>query len=131
MVFHGCREAKNVNNIAHYGFDNMYSASDDSVNLYGHGVYFAQHLERSEPYCCPSPKELVQSGAPLGSRIAFVGVLTVGSCTVGRASELRPPRVPASKSGRRFDTFCNADDNPTIFVATDNDQTYPAYIICF
>ena len=132
-LYHGCSSPENLNWIAHKGFDVIYSASSRSINAYGHGVYFGTSPEISHCYCCKAPKELRSAGAraPEGSKVAFLSLMIVGSATVGEKKMLKPPLVPGTKFGRHYDTMLNNYTEPTIMVATDNAQVYPAYIVCF
>ena len=71
------------------------------------------------------------AGVPAEGRVAFLAALVTADMSLGSKGKLKPPFIERSKSGRRYDTFCNRLDSPTILVATDNAQAYPAYILCF
>lgn len=132
MVYHGCSSPENLNSIAHGGFDVIYSSSETSVNAFGHGVYFGSTPEVSAPYCCEAPKELrYDGGAPQGSQVVFLSFLVTADVMRGERKVLKPPLIEGSKSGRRYDTLCNRLEKPSIYVATNNAQAYPAYILSF
>jgi len=130
-VVHGTSTTENLNNIAHSGFDVIYSASEGSINAWGNGVYFGTSPAVSDLYMCNTPKELQMVGVPAEGRVAFLAALATADMSLGSKGEIKPSFIEGSKSGRRYDTFCNRLDSPTIVVATDNAQAYPAYMLCF
>jgi hypothetical protein len=129
-VFHGARCAESLNSICHNGFDVIYSTKENSVNAYGHGIYFATAPGTSIGYSCPTPKEIVSSDGTLaGTKAMLLAMLQTGEVTSGQSRQLKPPLVPGSRCARRYDTFANP--GRTILVATDNRQAYPMYITCY
>ena len=130
VVFHGTRDPENLNHIADSGFDVIYSASENSINAYGHGVYFASEPTLAMSYGCSVPTELRAVGVASSAKVVFCALLCTSSLVKGKKGDLKPPVISQSKSGRRYDTFCNHTERPSILVATDNAQAYPAYMIC-
>jgi len=130
IVYHGCSRPENINSIAHSGFDVVYSSSESSINAFGSGVYFGSSPQVSETYCCPAPREMREAGAPQGSNVVFLSLLIKGDMCVGERKQCKPRFIRGSKVGRRFDTFCDKMNNPSIYVATHNSQAYPAYMLC-
>ena len=97
--------------------------TDHSKNAYGHGAYFGARLKVSKRYCCIPPLELVQSGAPPASSVAFMVLLTGADRTRGDSRDVRPEVIPASKIFRRYDTFCDRQP-PDIYVATAKQEGF-------
>lgn len=129
-VYHGCSKPENINSIAHSGFDVVYSSSESSINAFGSGVYFGSSPQVSETYCCTAPREMREAGAPHGSNVVFLSLLIKADMCVGERKQCKPRFIRGSKVGRRFDTFCDKMNNPSIYVATHNSQAYPAYMLC-
>ncbi|XP_037797621.1 protein mono-ADP-ribosyltransferase PARP12-like [Penaeus monodon] len=86
-------------------------------NVYGKGTYFTNDSRLSNSY----------SESKLGLKAVFVAFVLVGTMTKGNRDMEIPPQN--TEFGRCFDTTCNNDFAPNIFVKYNKDEYYPAYIV--
>ncbi|XP_063613747.1 protein mono-ADP-ribosyltransferase PARP12-like [Penaeus indicus] len=86
-------------------------------NIYGKGTYFTNDSSLSNKY----------SESKLGLKAVFVAFVLVGTLTKGNKDMEIPPQN--AEFGRCFDTTCNDDFTPNIFVKYNKDEYYPAYIV--
>ncbi|XP_047485498.1 protein mono-ADP-ribosyltransferase PARP12-like [Penaeus chinensis] len=86
-------------------------------NVHGKGTYFTNDSRLSNSY----------SESKLGLKAVFVAFVLVGTMTRGNKDMEIPPQN--AEFGRCFDTTCNDDFTPNIFVKYNKDEYYPAYIV--
>jgi hypothetical protein len=122
-LFHGTKNFNAVKEIAHAGFDQNFSRSDNSRHIYGRGCYFARDAHYSDSgYAC---------SAPDGSqhKIMFLAAVWQGNYCVGRKDMCNPPPIQGSSVHAAYDMTVDNDQNPSIFVIYRDGQAYPMYEI--
>ena len=84
--------------------------------LYGKGNYFARDASYSKDYT--------------DSRTMFVVRVLVGDVTAGNTNLVKPPPKNNDEPyGATYDSCVNDVTNPTIYVAFEFGQSYPAYLV--
>ena len=117
VVFHGTYDNNIINSICENGFN----PSACNTSVYGLGVYFAKEFK----YC--NNNGFV---ADLGKNIfhAFVCRIATGSYCLGGKEQKLPEMITESK---RFKTFVNSAEFPTIYSVQDPSQIEILYEIHF
>lgn len=111
----------------------QYRCHSDTCNLicsvflaarYGNGVYFALRARYSEQslYSPPDSNE---------NRYMYLAKVLVGDYTNGRKGMIVPPAKNASNVTDTYDTVVDDVSNPSIYVAFQDWQCYPEYLITF
>ncbi|XP_042875137.1 protein mono-ADP-ribosyltransferase PARP12-like [Penaeus japonicus] len=115
FMFHGTKH-KVIDLICKESFDWRLFGSNVG-NVFGKGTYFTNDSRVSNSY----------SESISGLKAVFVALILVGTITKGdRYMEVPPPNTTFD---RCFDTTCNNDVEPNIFVKYNKDEYYPAYIV--
>lgn len=125
-VWHGCSSTEACINICQTGFDRFYSRS--GLNAFGCGTYFGATARVSHRYAT----EAVDSNCGTGPcKLMFLAYLAVGSTFVGSSRIYPPPVNPTSRHGMLYDTAVNSMSDPSIHVAFNDAQAYPAYVVSY
>ncbi|XP_027227751.2 protein mono-ADP-ribosyltransferase PARP12 [Penaeus vannamei] len=114
-MFHGTKH-KVIDLICRDSFDWRLFGTNVG-NVHGKGTYFTNDSNLSNSY----------SENELGLKAVFVAFVLVGTLTRGNRDMEIPPQNSAFD--RCFDTTCNDDNAPNIFVKYNKDEYYPAYIV--
>lgn len=115
-LFHGTSHEA-VNHICAENFNwRMYGTNVG--HLYGQGTYFTNLAKLAHTY---------GKSTCTGKKVMLVVLVLVGKTTVGH-DNMRFPPVNAS-TGRSYDTTCDKETNPSIFVKYDRDEYYPSYVV--
>eukprot|EP00960_Hanusia_phi_P034886 751344-Hanusia_phi.AAC.6 len=112
------------------------ASGQNGVNQYGKGCYFATSCDLAARFAATVDEDLARALAVhparlVGCKSIFLATLFVGDVTVGDHMEGSAPVIPESRTKRRYDTFADKLDNPTILVSTSDAQSYPSYVILF
>jgi poly [ADP-ribose] polymerase 10/14/15 len=120
-LFHGTAE-DSVDKIVADGFNRIFGFKEvnrNAMTKFGKGVYFAVNSKYSLDYTTPNTR---------GERHMFLCRVLVGEYCLGREDQL----TPDVRSGtQRYDSTVNNLEDPTIFVAYNDSQAYPEYIVTF
>merc|ERR1712167_31785 len=120
-VYHGTKRPEGIRSIVAEGFRSTLSGTTTG-SVYGSGTYFGAGSHVSLSYSAHTSDRR--------NRQMFLCLLAVGRMTKGDSSMVIPPLIPGEQT-KRFDTLVNKVDSPTIFVAPEGHQAYPAYLITF
>jgi len=115
-VWHGTKK-ENIDKIVNQGFLRQLG----QTMAYGDGTYFASEAMGSLMYATTDS---------VGTKHMFLCDLLVGDCCKGRSRM----KVPEPKDGMQnipHETMVDKRRNPTIFVATKDDQARPRYLVTF
>jgi len=118
-LFHGtdCDTAKKI---AAHGFNRSYAGTANAA-AFGRGTYFARNASYSDrDTYTPKDKD--------GYKTMFLCKVTVGTFAVGGYSMMAPP---PRDDGRLHDSTVDYIDNPDIFVAYNDAQAYPEFLITY
>jgi poly [ADP-ribose] polymerase 10/14/15 len=61
----------------------------------------------------------------------FLTRVLIGRFTAGNSAMVRPPPIDASNAAKLYDSVVDNTGNPSVFVAFENDQSYPAYLMTY
>ena len=117
-LFHGTEESV-IPSILASKFNRSYAGKN--AVLYGKGVYFARDASYSSSttYSIPNAQ---------GVQHIFLCRVAVGEYCLGKNGQLEPD---VRSGATRYDSTVNNMSNPSIFVAFDDAQAYPEYLVQF
>lgn len=112
--------AKHIDTIAKIGFNRDFT----EVHVYGVGVYFARDAEYSQDRRY-SPADAS------GLQRIIVAKVCVGDVIENKDQNKKPATLPRKSNGLPYETMVNNATDPSIFVATLDDQAYPEFVVTF
>lgn len=113
FLWHGTKE-EYVDSIIRYGFD--WRLTEHAA--YGKGCYFAVNAEYSD-------SESYATASQDGYKHMFLSYVVAGAYCVGKGS-FTEVNIPD-----HLQSTVNDEDNPTIYVAYNDDQMYPAFVVVY
>ena len=110
------------------------SAGHRSVNTAaGHTCIAGQHMQsyylQTSAASQAFPCTVISSDEDAGDKLMFVARVLCGRTTPGSPSMRKPPADRSDPSGRPFNSTCDKERKPTLYVVYDSAQAYPEYVV--
>lgn len=122
-LWHGTRCCDKVFDICREGFDRAHA----KVCVFGKGCYFASDAKIAESYAC----HCHAYGGTRSMRILVLAGVLCGEFARGSHDEYPAPVKPHSRNGERYEVMVNNEAQPTIFVASKDNQAVPVYVVAY
>ena len=112
------------------------SAGPGSVNTAaGHTCITVQYMQSYYPQTSAAsqafPCTVTSSDKDDGDKSMFVARVLCGRTTRGSPNMRKPPADRSDPSGRPFNSTCDYEKKPSLYVVYDSAQAYPEYVVRF
>ena len=112
------------------------SAGPGSVNTTaGHTCITVQYMQSYYPQTSAAsqafPCTVTSSDKDDGDKSMFVARVLCGRTTRGSPNMRKPPADRSDLSGRPFNSTCDYEKKPSLYVVYDSAQAYPEYVVRF
>ena len=101
----------------------------------GHMRFSAQHTQSCYSQTSAAsqafPCIVTSSDEDDGDKLMFVARVLCGRTTRGSPSMRKPPADQSDPSGRPFNSTCDYERKPALYVVYDSAQAYPEYVVSF